>query len=126
MNKREKVIRNYIAAYNSFDIPRMLADFADDIQFENMQNNVTTVTLEGKDAFREQAEMAMEYFSDRKQTITSIQHLSDYSEIEIDYEATLAMDFPGSVKKGDKINLKGKSIFTFTEDNKIQKLLDIS
>ena len=32
MNKREEIIRNYISGYNNFDIPRMLADFADDIQ----------------------------------------------------------------------------------------------
>ena len=47
-------------------------------------------------------------------------------EIDIDYEATLAIDFPGSIKKGEKINLQGKSIFTFNTDYKIEKLLDIS
>ncbi|MVZ65669.1 nuclear transport factor 2 family protein [Sphingobacterium sp. DK4209] len=126
MNTREEIIRNYIDGYNRFDIPKMLKDFADDIVFENIQNHVTTDSLEGINAFQEQAEMAKEYFSNRTQTIIAFHHHIDYTEIEIDYEATLAFDFPGSLKKGDKIQLKGKSIFTFSDANKIQKLLDIS
>lgn len=44
---------------------------------------------------------------------------------EIDYSATLATDLPNGLKKGHKIELKGKSIFKFL-DNKIIELIDIS
>ena len=126
MEKREAIIRNYIKAYNNFDVEGMLADFTEDIIFENIQNQVTTDSLIGKEAFREQAEQAKDFFSQRKQTIKAIKLQEDYVEIDIDYEATLAIDFPGSIKKGEKINLQGKSIFTFNTDYKIEKLLDIS
>ncbi|SFT09144.1 hypothetical protein SAMN05660206_111100 [Sphingobacterium wenxiniae] len=47
-------------------------------------------------------------------------------EIEIDYEATAAIDFPNGIRKGDTNKLKGKSAFEFSHHKKIIKLLDIS
>ena len=55
----------------------------------------------------------------------SFKHLSDETEIEIDYYAVLGMDFPNGLKRGDELKLKGKSIFKFLND-KIIKLTDIS
>jgi hypothetical protein len=125
MTNREMIIKKYIDSYNSFDITNMVADFDDNIIFENIQNGVTNVSLVGLTAFKQQAEQAKAYFSERTQTIKSINHIHNRIEIEIGYRAVLAMDFPNGLKKGQELNLSGKSIFEFDGD-KITRLTDIS
>jgi hypothetical protein len=125
MIDREKIIENYIAGYNQFDIDKMMADFDDKIVFENIQNTEVNMTLSGLKEFRNQAEEAKKYFSEREQTITLFSHSENQSEIAIDYRAVLAMDFPNGMQKGQELNLKGKSVFEFS-NNKIVRLADIS
>lgn len=125
MTTREKAIQNYIDGYNQFDIDKMISDFDEAIIFENIQGGETNMSLSGLLSFKEQAEQAKGYFSTRTQTITSFKHLENQTEIEIHYFAILGMDFPNGLKKGQELNLKGKSIFEFTAD-KISKLTDIS
>lgn len=125
MKNREEIIKNYIDAYNSFDVSKMIMDFSDEIVFENIQNTEVTMTLNGLDEFKAQAETAKSYFSERRQTIKSFRHEAEKSEIEIEYYGVLAMDFPNGMKEKDEINLNGKSIFEF-KNNKIIRLTDIS
>ncbi|MCU0391854.1 MAG: nuclear transport factor 2 family protein [Thermoflexibacter sp.] len=125
MIDREKIIREYIDGYNHFDIEKMLLHIDENITFENIQNGVTNMSLIGIDAFRQQAEQAKNYFTERKQTISSIVHRDTETEITIEYFAILAMDFPNGLKKGQALNLNGKSIFEFL-NNKIIKLTDLS
>lgn len=124
-SNREKVVKNYINGYNNFDIDKMFAEFDESIIFENIQNGEVNMTLSGISAIKEQAEKAKYFFSSRQQTIKKFVHNDDETEIEIDYSAVLAMDFPNGLKKGEKLNLTGKSIFKFS-DNKVVKLTDIS
>lgn len=125
MKEREHLIQNYIQAYNNMDLEGMLATLTEDIVFENIQNGEISMKLEGKEAFREQALQAISYFSEGKQIITNISHLEKTSETEIQYRAVMALDFPNGLKKGQVIELKGKSIFEFME-GKISRLTDIS
>lgn len=125
MTKREEIIKNYVNAYNEFDVPGMVAAFHDDIVFENVQGGETNLSLKGIDAFTQQAESAKSFFSSRRQTIKSFKHHGDETEIDIDYHAVLAIDFPNGLKKGEELNLQGRSVFTFY-GNKIVKLTDIS
>ena len=125
MNMREKVIQNYMDGYNQFDVEKMIADFDETIVFENVQNGITTMSLQGLAAFRQQAEQAKSYFSSRNQVIISISHREAISEVVIQYSATLAMDFPNGLKKGQELTLTGKSIFEF-DNRKIIKLTDVS
>ena len=122
---REKIIQNYIDGYNEFEVDKMTFNFDDNIIFKNIQNDQVNMTLNVIIAFKQQAEQAKAYFESRRQQITSILHDTDKTEIEIDYFATLAMDFPNGLKKGEKLALKGKSVFVF-QDNKIIQLTDIS
>jgi len=124
-NKNKKIIQNYIAGYNEFDVEKMIRDFDDKIIFKNIQNGEVTMELKGIDAFKQQAEQAKSFFESRQQQIVSFKHENNVSEIEITYNATLAMDFPNGLKKGDKLELKGKSVFVFQGD-KIIQLTDIS
>ena len=125
MNEREKIIKNYIDGYNQFDCDKMLFDFDVNVVFENIQKGEINMSLIGLKALRQQTEQAKSYFNTRTQTIMSFKHLSDETEIEIDYYAVLGMDFPNGLKRGDELKLKGKSIFKFLND-KIIKLTDIS
>jgi hypothetical protein len=123
--KRERTINNYIEAYNEFDIDKMVSDFDSNIVFENIQSGNTNMLINGLITFRQQAEEAKTYFVTRKQTIKSYSHLENRTEIAIEYCAVLAMDLPNGLKKGQELNLSGKSIFEFDGD-KIIKLTDIS
>ncbi|KAF2331130.1 nuclear transport factor 2 family protein [Flavobacterium ginsenosidimutans] len=125
MIEKEKIIQNYIEGYNQFDIDKMIADFDESVIFENIQNGEINLTLNGIKEFSAQAEKGKEYFSARKQTITSIKQDEITAIIDIDYYAVLAIDFPNGLKAGQELNMKGKSIFQFLDD-KIVKLTDIS
>ena len=125
MTEREKIIKNYIAGYNEFDTHKMVTDLDDNIVFENIQNGVTYMSLTGLTAFRQQAEQAKAYFSERIQTIKSFKHSGNVTEIEVDYYAIAGRDFPNGLQMGQELNLPGKSIFVFKAD-RIIKLTDIS
>jgi hypothetical protein len=122
---RERIIQNYIDGYNQFNINKMVVDFDENITFENVQNGQINLSLAGLKAFRQQAELAKSYFTTRQQKIKSFKHLDNETEIEIDYKAVFAIDFPNGLKSGQELNLTGKSVFEFA-GNKIIKLTDIS
>ncbi|MBL7977753.1 MAG: nuclear transport factor 2 family protein [Bacteroidetes Order II. Incertae sedis bacterium] len=124
-NQRKKIIQNYLDGYNNFDIDKMTIDFSDEIVFQNMQNGKVNMTLYGIAEFKQQAEQTKSYFESREQKMTFISHSDDKTEIEIEYSAVLAIDFSNGLKKGEKIVLKGISIFMF-KDNKIMQITDIS
>lgn len=123
---KEKIIQEYIDAYNNKDVDRMIEKLSDDVLFKNISNNEVTFSIQGKDAFREQAVAALSYFSTRKQIILKFRDKGNTVEIDVAYEAIAAMDFPNGIKKGDEVKLKGKSIFKFSQDGEIVKLTDIS
>ncbi len=123
--EREKLIIDYVNAYNNFDIEKMLTHLDEQIKFENISNGITTMTLTDLNSFRKQAEQAKDLFITRRQTIKSWTHQDNSTEIDIEYHAVLAIDLPNGLKKGDNLNLQGKSIFKFSGD-KIIELTDIS
>lgn len=97
----------------------------DEIVFKNISGDAVNLSLTGKKAFQEQAVQAKHYFLERTQTITSIMHKNNEAEVEVDYTAVLATDLPGGLKKGEMLELKGRSIFTFS-GSRIIALTDIS
>lgn len=121
----QKIIENYIDAYNSFDIDRMLSDMHENIKFENISNGEVNLTTNGIEELRNQAEQAKQLFKERKQTITDIKFDDNQVEVKIDYRGILAVDFSNELKTGDVIEVKGNSIFRF-KDNKVIELKDIS
>lgn len=125
MSQRELIINNYIAAYNSFDVDKMVADFDDAIRFENISNGKVDMTLIGIAAFKQQAEQAKRLLSERRQTIRSFIHEPSQTTITIDYFAVLAIDLPNGLKKGAELKLSGVSVFKFN-GSKIVGLSDIS
>lgn len=109
------IIENYLEAYNSFEIERIVELLHKDIIFRNISNGETTTETRGIQAFRELAEQSATMFSSRRQTITDYSDKKDKVEVGIDYEGILAVDLPNGLKSGDKLQLKGKSIFEIKE-----------
>ncbi len=122
---REKIISDYIEAYNHFDVERMLFHLDEALLFENSSGGEVNMSLNGLAAFKAQALEAVNLFSERKQTIISWKHDEQVTEIEISFHAVLAADLPNGLKKGTELNLQGKSVFKFSAD-KIIGLKDIS
>ena len=126
VNEKTEKIFWYLNAYNKMDVEKMIADFDDGIIFQNIMNDEKTMELRGIEEFKKQAIEALSYFSTREQVIESITHNYSSTEITISYRAIAAMDFPNGLKKGDEINLQGKSIFEFSDEGKIVRLTDIA
>lgn len=124
-NIEEDIIREYVKAYNNFDIESMLKSLHPEIEFINISNGEINLRLSGIDQFREQAEKAKNIFSRRHQEITSFSRPLDSVEVEINYRGTFAIDLSDQIRKGDDIELKGKSVFKF-KDEKIIQLTDMS
>lgn len=125
MLTRDEIIKDYIDAYNRFDIESMTLHFDASIHFENVSDGVVNMVLDGLPAFKQQAEMAKHLFSQRAQVITALKHGDNETEASITYTGTLAADFPNGLKKGDTLQLSGKSVFTFA-NGKITRLVDMS
>jgi ketosteroid isomerase-like protein len=123
--QREQMIRNYVEAYNRFDVDGMVKDMAEDIVFQNESSGQVSLRLEGLAAFRQQAEQAASFFTMRRQTIRSFQHQEAQTIVNIDYHAVIAVNSPNGWKKGDELTLSGQSIFQFQE-GMIVALTDIS
>lgn len=123
--EKKDLVENYVRAYKDFDIEAMTANLHDEIIFRNISDGETTLELAGRDAFANQAKQSAEIFSEREQKIENMNFKDEICEIEIDYRATLAADLPNGLKAGDKIELKGKSVFRFRDD-KISEITDIS
>lgn len=123
--KSKEIIEHYIGAYNSFDIEIMVKLLHQDILFRNISNGEINTETRGITEFRKLAEQSAKIFSSRCQTITDYSAADDKVEVQIDYEAILAVDLPNGLKVGDKIQLKGKSVFGIF-DEKISLIEDYS
>ena len=107
----QRLIERYLSAYNTFDIQGMLDVLDEDIRFLNIAQGVVTTETQGIPDFRALAEQSVQIFSERRQTIRQIEFTQGGAEVEIDYEATLAVDLPNGMKAGEVLQLQGKSVF---------------
>lgn len=122
---KEKVIKDYIELYNSFDVEGMSKALNEEIVFQNISNGEVTLETNGIEAFKKQAQNAKEFFKTREQTITDIQFVDDIAESDINYFGILSKDLPNGMKAGDTLPLKGKSVFHF-KGEEIIKIQDKS
>jgi ketosteroid isomerase-like protein len=121
----KQLVETYIEAYNRFDVAGMLAPLHEDVVFRNISNGEVNLTTTGKAAFRQQAEQATQYFSEREQRVTDWQVNGQRVEVAIDYTAVAAIEFPNGLKPGDALHLQGKSVFEI-ENGQIISIEDIS
>jgi len=50
-NRTQKIFK-YVEAYNQMDVKNMIADFSDDIIFQNVMNGEKTMELQGIEEFK--------------------------------------------------------------------------
>lgn len=123
--ENKEVVRKYVEAYNSFNVNDIIKLLHDDILFRNISNGEVDTETKGMQEFRELAEKSSRNFSSRHQTIINFAALEDQVEVQIEYEGVLAVDLPNGLKKGEKLQLQGKSLFGF-KDGKISLIEDYS
>ncbi|WP_028777752.1 nuclear transport factor 2 family protein [Shimazuella kribbensis] len=115
-SKERNLVQQYVDAYNAFDIDGMVALLHHDVEFRNISNGEVEVETKGKEDFRQLAEESKNIFSERCQTIKHFNFIEDRVEIEIDYEAILAVYLPIGLNAGEKLQLQGKSVFQIKGD----------
>ncbi|RUT35582.1 nuclear transport factor 2 family protein [Paenibacillus zeisoli] len=115
MDERKEIINKYIEAYNNFDIQGMMSCLHSDILFRNISNGEVNTETRGIEEFKELAEKSTAIFSSRCQSVTGFAATEDKAEVQIDYEGILAVDLPNGLQTGDKIQLKGRTVFQIKE-----------
>ena len=121
----EQLIRDYISAYNRFDVAGMLLGLHEQVRFQNIAAGEVNLATHGKAEFRAQAEQATRLFKQREQRLLALRCTDNQAEASIAYWAILAVDLPNGLKANDELTGQGKSIFEF-EDGKIIAIQDIS
>ncbi len=111
-----EAIERYLAAYNSFDVERMLAELHPDMEFTNRSNGKVTAHVRGREEFRQLAERAAAIFASRRQTVREFRSEGVEARITVDYEGVLAEDLSPELPAGHKLELTGGSTFRFQDD----------
>ena len=119
------LIVEYIAAYNAFDLKRMLSVLSPAIRFENYANGELTAQADGIAQFRALAEQASDVFAERHQSVTRWETVGNDVSVDIAYRGKLARDIPGGPAAGTVLDLAGVSEFAFA-DGKISRIVDRS
>ena len=119
------LIERYLAAYNAFDVPGMLALLDADVTFENIADGQVTAAAQGRDQFCALAEHAATLFTSRRQTIRKYSPMPAGAQVEIDYEGVLAADLGPELRAGMTLRLVGRSTFEI-RDACIVRLVDES
>jgi hypothetical protein len=124
MNKI-KIIRKYLAAYNTFNIENMLVNLSDDVIFINISNSEKDTESTGKDEFKDLAIEGAKFFTNRQQKIDDWQEDDDKVLCHIAFKATLTDEACKQLNTEQNMRLKGTSEFHF-DNGKISKIIDRS
>jgi ketosteroid isomerase-like protein len=119
------LIERYVAAYNAFDVPGMLALLHPDVTFQNLSAGQVTASARGLEEFRQLAERAATLFSSRRQTVREYVPDGDGARVTIDYEGVLAADLGPDLRAGETLRLVGHSTFRL-RDGYIAHIVDES
>ena len=118
-----QIVKNYISAYNTFDIDGMLRDLDDEIYFENVYKGQVNLQTRGIAEFKTQAEKAKKLFKQREQKIIDIKFEDNTAQVRIDFTGILSDDPANGSQAGASLNMSGDSVFVF-EDGKIIQITD--
>lgn len=119
------LIDHYIDAYNRKDIDDMLKGVHPQVEFKNISAGVVNASTNGVAELRTLAQQSLSLFSERHQKIESFELQDHVAVATIAFRAVVAADLPNGLKKGQVLNLSGRSEFEF-QDGAISKITDIS
>jgi hypothetical protein len=127
MNPTEmrSLVDHYIDSYNRMDVEDMLVGLHPHIEFKNVSAGVVNASTSGVAELKTLATQSLELFSERDQTIESFEVQGSGAVASIAFRAVVASDLPNGLKKGQVLNLSGRSEFEF-RDGAIFKITDIS
>lgn len=121
--EKRNVIERYIDAYNRFDVDGMLALLTPDVLFEHVSGGQVTAASSGIAEFRELAEQSKALFSQRRQTVTSLEFRPASVRADIAWRGVFAVDVPDGPDAGTAIELQGESEFEFRGE-RISRIVD--
>lgn len=119
------LVDHYIDAYNRKDIDDMLLGVHPQVEFKNISAGVVNASTSGVAELRILAQQSLSLFSERHQKIESFEIQGHVAVATIAFRAVVAADLPDGLKKGQVLNLSGRSEFEF-QDGTISKITDIS
>ncbi len=119
------LVDHYIDAYNRKDIDDMLIGIHPQVEFKNISAGVVNARTNGIVELRALAQQSLSLFSERNQKIESFELQGSVAVATIAFRAVVAADLPNGLKKGQVLNLSGRSEFEF-QDGTISKITDIS
>jgi hypothetical protein len=103
----------------------MLVDVHPQVEFKNISAGVVNASTRGVAELRTLAQQSLSLFSKRRQTIESFEIQGPVAVATISFRAVVAADLPSGLKKGQVLNLSGRSEFEF-QDGAISRITDIS
>lgn len=119
------LVDRYIDAYNRMDVEDMLVDVHPQVEFKNISAGVVNASTNGVAELRALAQQSLSLFSERHQKIESFEIQGPVAVVTIAFRAVVAADLPNGLKKGQVLNLSGRSEFEF-QDGAISRITDIS
>lgn len=119
------LVDRYIDAYNRKNIDDMLMSVHPQVEFKNISSGVVNASTSGVAELRTLAQQSLSLFSERQQKIESFELQGFVAVATITFRAVVAADLPNGLKKGQVLNLSGRSEFEF-QDGAISKITDIS
>ena len=119
------LVDQYLDAYNRRDVDGMLAGVHPQVEFKNISAGVVNASARGVAELRNLAQQSLSLFSERRQVIESFEGQGSRAVASITFYAVVAKDLPNGLKKGQVLNLSGRSEFEF-QDGAISKITDIS
>jgi hypothetical protein len=119
------LVDHYIDAYNRKNIDDMLMRVHPQVEFKNISAGVVNASTNGVAELRTLAQQSLSLFSERHQKIESFELQGSVAVATIAFRAVVAADLPNGLKKGQVLNLSGRSEFEF-QDGAISKITDIS
>ncbi|MRS05505.1 nuclear transport factor 2 family protein, partial [bacterium] len=124
-NEMRSIVDHYIDAYNRMDVDAMLGCVHPQIEFKNITAGVVNSSTNGVAELKTLAQQSLSLFSERRQVIESFEAQGSWAVASINFRAVVASDLPNGLKKGQVLNLSGRSEFEF-KDGVISKITDIS
>jgi steroid delta-isomerase-like uncharacterized protein len=121
--ERRNLIDAYIAAYNQFDLERMLALVTDDVHFEHHTGDELSVETTGKAELGKLARVGAALFAARTQTVIDMHEEGTVVIATIDFHGEIGEDIPDGPGAGSIIEMQGTSEFGF-HGGKINRIID--
>ena len=119
------LVERYVGAYNRMNVAEMLLTVHPEVEFENISGGIVNASTSGVGEFEELAERSLALFSERHQEILAFETTEDLAVVSIAFRAIVAEDLPNGLRKGQVLELSGRSEFEFSGE-RIVRIRDIS